>query len=441
MRAPTSWGNFVQVPTVSIDHSSTSAKHTDQPRRNRRLPQWLCAAALAFAAPLSFAADVVEFYNAGLDNYFITADPNEATAVDNGGAGPGWIRTGERFGSMGITPVCRFYGSMNPGPNSHFYTSSQTECDQLKNIQATTAATVKRWNFESLDFFTTAPANGVCPRNTVPVYRAYNNGFARGIDSNHRITSNPAAIQQVVARGWISEGIVMCGSNATFEAEAANASAQLKGIWVAYSFSGTWPQLMKFDTNAYMLATTFTSPAGFEYGVMRYDPNNGRFYAAPTKDTNGPVGFSNRATADKEQSLRLEGAELVARRPDGIEVARYKKLTSAPSSIVGGWGSSQQFASNNLFFFPDGHFVFVDVTGNSTACGSPGLEYGTYAWSASTLDLVVTGTSVDTDGCGGLRDSRLLTFKTQLLSGGSTLLLTNPDTPGAPPLSFTRLAP
>jgi hypothetical protein len=42
------------------------------------------------------------------------------------------------------------------------------------------------------------------------VYRAYNNGFAHGVDSNHRITSNPAAIQEVVARGWIKEGVVMC---------------------------------------------------------------------------------------------------------------------------------------------------------------------------------------------------------------------------------------
>ena len=48
------------------------------------------------------------------------------------------------------------------------------------------------------------PAGGGCFDGTTPVYRAYNNGFARGIDSNHRITNNQAAIQAVVARGWIS---------------------------------------------------------------------------------------------------------------------------------------------------------------------------------------------------------------------------------------------
>ena len=79
----------------------------------------------------AFAADVVEFYNAPLDNYFITADPAEAKAIDNGAAGPGWKRTGDTFGAGGNTAVCRFYGSQTPGPNSHFYTVSAAECAAL----------------------------------------------------------------------------------------------------------------------------------------------------------------------------------------------------------------------------------------------------------------------------------------------------------------------
>jgi alpha-tubulin suppressor-like RCC1 family protein len=153
---------------------------------------------------------VVESYNTVLDNYFITADPNEAAAIDNGFAGPGWVHTNGTFKSGGSTPVCRFYGSLSPGPNSHFYTLSGAECDSLRQIQASTPATQKRWNFESLDFVSTPVSNGACPAGTVPVYRAYNNGFARGVDSNHRISASQAAIAQVVARGWISEGVVMC---------------------------------------------------------------------------------------------------------------------------------------------------------------------------------------------------------------------------------------
>jgi Repeat of unknown function (DUF5648) len=153
---------------------------------------------------------VVEFYNTILDHYFITADANEAAAIDNGSAGPGWGRTGNTFKAGGNTFVCRFYGSLSPGPNSHFYTADAGECAFLKQLQANTPATERRWNFESNDFSTTPAVNGACPAELVPVYRAYNNGFALNIDSDHRITSNAAAIQEVVTRGWIDEGVVMC---------------------------------------------------------------------------------------------------------------------------------------------------------------------------------------------------------------------------------------
>ncbi len=160
---------------------------------------------------------VLEFYNTNLDNYFITADSGEAAAIDGGSAGPGWIRTGNSFKSGGTTSVCRFYGSQSPGPNSHFYTVDPAECQGLKDQQIPAGdprkLTVKSWNFESLDFVSTPATNQTCPTGTTPVYRAYNNGFARGVDSNHRITSSLTAIQEVVTRGWSNEGVVMCAPN------------------------------------------------------------------------------------------------------------------------------------------------------------------------------------------------------------------------------------
>ena len=171
-------------------------------------PYPLASAELFFDLP-----PVVEFYNTNLDHYFIAADANEAASIDKGSAGAGWIRTGNSFNSGGNITVCRFYGSLSPGPNSHFYTVDVGECNFLKGLQASTPATQKRWNFESLDFVSTPPANGTCPGGTVSVYRAYNNGFARGVDSNHRITSSLTAIQEVVNRGWTNEGVVMCAPN------------------------------------------------------------------------------------------------------------------------------------------------------------------------------------------------------------------------------------
>ena len=170
----------------------------------------LLATTALFASTPTLATPVVEFYNTNLDHYFITADAGEAAQIDGGSAGPGWVRTGNSFNSGGSSAVCRFYGSQNPGPNSHFYTVIGEECLALKQLQAITPDTEKRWNFESLDFSSTPPTNGTCLTGTTPVYRAYNNGWARGVDSNHRISSNPAAIQEVVNRGWINEGVVMC---------------------------------------------------------------------------------------------------------------------------------------------------------------------------------------------------------------------------------------
>lgn len=187
-------------------------------RAGNAVARALVVATLSFTSPQSRAVDapVVEFYNAALDNYFITANANEAAAIDGGAAGPGWVRTGETFMSGGSTPVCRFYGSISPGPNSHFYTVIPAECQSLKDSQFGPSdprrQTVKSWNFESLDFVSTPPTGAICPAGTMPVYRAYNNGAARGIDSNHRITASYTAIQQVVALGWKYEGVVMCGA-------------------------------------------------------------------------------------------------------------------------------------------------------------------------------------------------------------------------------------
>ena len=103
--------------------------------------------------------------------------------------------------------MCRFHGNPVFGPNSHFYTAGTGECDALKSGYDPAKPS---WRFESLDFATTRLVATQCPAGTLPVYRAYNNGSARGIDSNHRLTTNRTAIDQVIARGWVDEGIAMC---------------------------------------------------------------------------------------------------------------------------------------------------------------------------------------------------------------------------------------
>lgn len=172
------------------------------------------------------AGTVIEFRNtqdfpkSPGGNFFYTSDPAEAAFVDSGGAGH-FIRTGKSFNAGGFVRTCRFYGSVSPGPNSHFFTVGDADCAALKNLQKTPRPTTEQqWNFEGYSFPMNVPRKNAdgsfsCPQASVPVYRAYNRAFAEnGVknawDSNHRYSTNQQDIAEVVALGWADEGVGMC---------------------------------------------------------------------------------------------------------------------------------------------------------------------------------------------------------------------------------------
>ena len=158
---------------------------------------------------------VLEFYNASIDAWFITADPEEVFALDNGYEGADWIRTGESFASGGSTPTCRFYGSASPGPNEHLNIVDGLECAALRAREFGPGdprrSSVPGYHFEAFAFLSTpVSADGSCPVGLVPVFRAYNDGAARRLEVRHRITPSRSSIAALVAKGWIDEGTVMC---------------------------------------------------------------------------------------------------------------------------------------------------------------------------------------------------------------------------------------
>ncbi len=189
----------------------------------------LCALACGAAAQ---AQDVVEYVNTGDfprspgGQFFYSADPGEQKFVDGGGAGM-FKRTGNGFRASGSAPSCRFYGSVTPGPNSHFYTVDAGECAALRAAQVKpTPAGTQQWNYEGNGYNVSAPniaADGTksCPAGTQPVYRAYNNAFPKAggknaWDSNHRYSTYRADIQFLLKNeNWSDEGIVLCSIGAT----------------------------------------------------------------------------------------------------------------------------------------------------------------------------------------------------------------------------------
>ena len=171
----------------------------------------------SFSSTISFPGKVIEFYHSTLKHYFLTLDPGEAAGIDAGAAGPGWTRTGGSFNvdssPVGNSqPVCRFYGSVSPGPNSHFFTVNAGECDGLRAQQASTPETMKKWHYEGTAFYIAPPLNAVCAEGSAPIDRYYNNGYVHGEDSNHRLTTDASLRASMEAAGWSYEGVVMCST-------------------------------------------------------------------------------------------------------------------------------------------------------------------------------------------------------------------------------------
>jgi hypothetical protein len=162
------------------------------------------------------AVTLVEFYNAGLDHYFVSALQPDIDALDSGRI-PGWARTGLSFkvfptafaGGAGVNGVCRYLIPPEHG-NSHFFSASPDECAAVANrigVDPNYSGYVLETGSA---FFVALPdtATGACPAGTVPVFRLFNNRA----DANHRYTADPAVQAAMVARGYIAEGY---GPNAT----------------------------------------------------------------------------------------------------------------------------------------------------------------------------------------------------------------------------------
>jgi len=159
-------------------------------------------------------ATAIEYYYPALDHYFITDNPIEIAALDNGVI-RGWSRTGFSFkvyaplnsDGRGV-PVSRFYGLPSAGLDSHFFTANEDETyylvTQLSGV----------WLLESRNVFELGlphSVTGACLAGTVPVFRLWD---ARS-DSDHRFTTDPAVRDQMLARGYVQEGwgaqpVAMC---------------------------------------------------------------------------------------------------------------------------------------------------------------------------------------------------------------------------------------
>ena len=152
-------------------------------------------------------SEVVEFFYPPANHYFLTASAEEAAFIDAGGVGT-WVRTGFSFrawslgnAAPGTLPVCRFTGTPNIGPNSHFFTSDANECAIVQ--------TNPYWFYEGLAFRTLPPSAGGCAAGTTPVVRFFSPGTDVTL-TRHRYVIDPTEAARMRADGWLEEGTVFC---------------------------------------------------------------------------------------------------------------------------------------------------------------------------------------------------------------------------------------
>jgi len=147
------------------------------------------------------AAPAIEYHHTAFDHNFVTADPDEIAKLD-GGAFVGWSRTGESFNVYVDAPVrtayaCRFFSTAFGPKSTHFYTIDADECFKVRAN--------RDWQFETVAFNAAPPdADGLCPANTQPVFRLYNNG--QGGAPNHRLTASLDTRSKMMASGGVPEG-------------------------------------------------------------------------------------------------------------------------------------------------------------------------------------------------------------------------------------------
>lgn len=159
------------------------------------------------------AVNVVEYYSRDAKRFFITGRANEISGLD---AMPTvFVRTGMTFAAetalvrtndVTRTPICRFYTSPDAGgSNSHFY-GREADCTLLKRFPAL--------RYEGFDFRTGVPANGVCPASLpTRVFRLFNN-LAASNNGNHRYVVTQVRRSEMVAAGWVDEGVAFCTASA-----------------------------------------------------------------------------------------------------------------------------------------------------------------------------------------------------------------------------------
>ena len=200
---------FKVTPTTTPHRSGNTSWCSRQTLRLERGASRWCSRSDAerqfeVGAPEPPRIDIVEYYAASLDHYFMTGFPTEEAALD-----------ARRRSPDGRAPACRFPRTRRAIPRCPPFAASSAHPAWASTRTSTPPSTsmcrtVKQepdWTFEA-DAFYIAANVALCPASTRPVFRLYNNGM--GGDPNHRYTTSWPVINAMQFAGWVLEGVAFC---------------------------------------------------------------------------------------------------------------------------------------------------------------------------------------------------------------------------------------
>ncbi len=257
----------------------------------------------------------VEFYNPSLLAYFMTADPDEVAALEEGSP-PGWKKTGYAFSvatdtAAGAVPVCRFFSATFAPKSSHFYTPYAAECAALK------AGTI--WTYESVAFYLQLPSPmGTCPPGGTSIYRLYNNGVTGA--PNHRYTASQSVYAAMHEQGWTVEGDAVTGVFACGPAAPTGGSANI---------------------------TVFSTRSGLGYDISIYVPRDYDATSAPL-----PVVYA------LDAQVRLAGLQEVLRanNPKVVVVLIYDMERHIADYTMPGASDYLAFLTKDVFPYIESNY-------------------------------------------------------------------------------------
>jgi hypothetical protein len=273
---------------------------------------------------------------------------------------------------------------------------------------------------------------------------------------------------------FLSQGITLLSSHIWVKYDNQSASI----IHIAENGSGEYLQGEataddSCDENRICGGSTIIK-AGVEYGITRaeeFDTRGFKLTGSPSIDTNLRAGLSHPrptwrihtngdeliisdivvAQRERQQSGLFGELFHISRPielssddepiPTEIKEKRYAKVDNVTNGIVGAWGLDKDTVKSKLFlFFPNSRFMLIDPTGKTyqseeSKCGTPGVEFASYAFDSSTKALKISSFIYDTNGCVGFSDSSDKSISFDISSDGNTATLT---TQGEAPVILYR---